>query len=337
MTLVQDNTLSFNLEPTFRCNLGCEMCPRFSSEDPHLDMSMDTYARIHAAMGYAHTVDFTGWGEPMLHPEIYNMIRAANDQGCVISMTSNGTILNRKNSLSLISAGMDRLTISVDGMTPQTFDAIRLGASFEQITRNLKQMSQLIQETQSSLELAVAFTIQHDNASELPLIVPWMRSVGSRVLHLKQLNVLSHIDDWERSFLKHGLASGDQDRAPIERLEKQIEEVLDRAQEAGIKVLVHSEFPMTREMKGRHCLATPLESVYFSYEGRVAPCCHFGHHVSRYFEAEYYSPSALFFGDIREKTFREVWEDDSFQSFRRGFVTQDFPEACKTCYLLYGK
>jgi MoaA/NifB/PqqE/SkfB family radical SAM enzyme len=34
--------VSFNLEPTFRCNLECEMCPRFSSVDPHLDMSMET-------------------------------------------------------------------------------------------------------------------------------------------------------------------------------------------------------------------------------------------------------------------------------------------------------
>ena len=108
----------------------------------------------------------------MLHREIYNMIRAAKDQGCVISMTSNGTILNRRNSLSLISAGMDRLTISVDGMTSQTFDAIRLGASFEQITKNLKELSQLVEETKSSLELAVAFTIQHANASDLSLTLP---------------------------------------------------------------------------------------------------------------------------------------------------------------------
>ena len=176
---MQNNTLSFNIEPTFRCNLGCEMCPRFSSEDPHLDMSMDTYERIHESMAFAHTVDFTGWGEPMLHRDIYTMIRAAKEQGCFITMTSNGTVLNRRNSLSLISAGMDRLTISVDGMTTATFDTIRLGASFEQITKNLKEFSQLVDETGSSLELGVAFTIQHANAAELPLIVPWMTSVSA--------------------------------------------------------------------------------------------------------------------------------------------------------------
>ena len=112
---------------------------------------------------------------------------------------------------------------------------------------------------------------------------------------------------------------------------------MDQAREVGITVRLHSEFPMTPVMKGRHCLATPMESVYFSYEGRVAPCCHFGHHVSRYFEGNFYPPSSLFFGDIREQSFLDVWQDDSFQTFRQGFITQDFPEACQTCYLLYGK
>lgn len=37
--------VSFNLEPTFRCNLEGEMCPRFSSEDPHPDMSMESSFR----------------------------------------------------------------------------------------------------------------------------------------------------------------------------------------------------------------------------------------------------------------------------------------------------
>ncbi len=71
--MLQPNSIAINLEPTFRCNLFCEMCPRFSSVDPHLDMSMETYSRIVDAMHLAHTVDFTGWREPMLHPHIYDM------------------------------------------------------------------------------------------------------------------------------------------------------------------------------------------------------------------------------------------------------------------------
>jgi MoaA/NifB/PqqE/SkfB family radical SAM enzyme len=90
-------------------------------------------------------------------------------------------------------------------------------------------------------------------------------------------------------------------------------------------------------MTPRHCIAAPLESAYFSYEGRVAACCHLGHHVSRYMDGSYYPPSALFFGDIRQQDFIDIWESPQFMDFRRGFSDLKYPEACRTCYLLYGK
>lgn len=332
-----DRFVSFNLEPTFRCNLGCEMCPRFSSEDPFLDMSMDTYYRIHEAMVYAHTVDFTGWGEPMLHADIYQMVRLAREQGCTTTMTSNGTIFNQRNSLALVKAGMDQLTVSVDGMTDETYNSIRLGTTFDSVTKKLKELSRIIEENHSSMTLGIAFTFQEQNAHELDLILPWMASVGVRLLHLKQLDVISNSQDWERSFLKYRLAPIQSSNGVLGRLETCISHLLKQAEKMGVKVLLHSEFPMSDQMKPRHCLATPLESAYFSYEGRMSPCCHFGHHVSRYFQGNLRPPSSLFFGDIRKQSFLEVWNDPLFQAFRNGFMTGDFPEACRTCYLLYGK
>lgn len=334
---MRPHSISFNLEPTFRCNLECPMCPRFSSEDPHLDMSMETYQRIHAAMDCAHTVDFTGWGEPTLHPEIYRMISMAKDKGCITTMTSNGTTLRERNARRLIEAGLDRLAVSVDGMRPETYEPLRIGATFEKLTRNLGRLTRQISELDSSLELAIAFTIQEHNASDLDRIVDWMQQVDARVLHLKQLNVISNEQDWGNSFLKYRLDPQAGDGAALARLEKRILRLRDQAQRAGIRFEMHSEFPMTERREGRHCLATPLESVYFSYEGRVAPCCHFGHHVSRYYEGEFSPPDSLFFGDIRTSSLEEIWADPDFQTFRQGFADESYPEACRSCYLLYGK
>ncbi len=334
---MREKSLSFNLEPTFRCNLGCEMCPRFSSEDPHLDMSERIYERIRSAMVYAHTVDFTGWGEPMLHPRIYEMVAQAKEMGCLATMTSNGTIFNERNSLSLIEAGMDRLTVSVDGMSPETFDAIRIGASFERVTANLQRLTRLVGARNSPLQLGIAFTIQESNAFELEEILPWMNRVGAQTLHIKQLNVISNSDDWNRSFLKYRLAPRQENGDRLSELEGRIEARASRAEDEGLEVLIHSEMPLQSRLVGRHCLATPLESVYFSFEGRMAPCCHFGHHVSRFFEGRFHPPSALFFGDIGQQDFLEVWNSAAFYQFRDGFEKEDYPEECRTCYLLYGK
>ncbi len=298
---------------------------------------METYARIHEAMISAHTVDFTGWGEPMLHGRIFEMIQMAKDQGSTTTMTTNGTTLNEKNSKKLIGTGLDRLAVSIDGMTPATYNSIRIGATFEKVTRNLKDLSRLVKQAESPLEFSVAFTLQENNARDLELIVPWMRSVDARVLHLKHLNVISNGEDWKNSFLKYLHPPVPENGSTLGKLEENIAGLANACKSAEIRLNMYSEFPMTPEIKGRHCLATPLNAVYFSYEGLVSPCCHFGHHVSRYFEGTFYPPSSLFYGDIRLQTFKEVWNDPEFKAFRKGFITKEFPQACRTCYLLYGK
>lgn len=334
---VSERSLVFKLEPTFRCNLECEMCPRFSSEDPHVDMAPEVYARICEAMSLAFAVDFTGWGESMLYKGIYAMIRQATDRGCQTYMTTNGTLLNEKNCHALIDAGMTQLAVSIDGMSPATYDVIRAGARFETVTGNVKRLSEVVRARESSLELAIAYTIQESNAHELDLLAPWLEDVGARVLHLKQLNVVSNAQDWQSSFLKYRLPPLAPDDGRMAGLEAAIVRAVEQCRAVGVQVYTPSELPMNGAMHGRHCIAEPLRSAYFSYDGMVAPCCHFGHHVSRYFEGQYIPPSALFFGDIRRQSFVEIWNSEPFRVFREGFVTGAFPEACRTCYLLYGK
>lgn len=300
-------------------------------------MSAGTYERICGHMHLAHTVDFTGWGEPLLHPRIYEMITAAKERGCVTTMTSNGTALNDRNASRLIESGLDYLTISVDGGTPETYNRIRAGSDFDKLSANLKSLSRQLTSARSGLELGIAFTIQEENADDLNAFVPWVISVGARTLHLKQLNAVSNPEDWQRSFLKYRLEPARPDGGRLRCVEDTIARVRLQAEKAGIRFLMHSEFPLSADLKGRHCLAAPLQSVYFSYEGRVSPCCHFGHHVSRYFDGKLIPPSSMSFGDIRTEDLDEIWARDGYGEFREGFQSASFPEACKTCYLLYGK
>ncbi|RPJ57410.1 MAG: radical SAM protein [Acidobacteria bacterium] len=330
-------SLSINLEPTFRCNLACEMCPRFSSEDPHLDMAAETYERICQFMSLAHTVDFTGWGEPLLHPRIFEMIRAAKTRGCVTSMTSNGTALNERNSASLLDSGLDRLAVSVDGVRAETYNAIRVGSSFDRIQVNISRLTHMIAQKNSRMELAIAYTLQECNADELNLVVPWVASVGGRVVHLKHVNAISTASDWDRSFLKYRLHPLKANNGRLEGLEAAIDGVMTKAARAGIKVMMHSEYPLTPQMRGRHCLATPLQSVYVSHDGKISPCCHLGHHVSRFFNGEPFPASSLIFGDIKSQDLEEVWESEDHRRFREAFEKANYPSACRTCYLLYGK
>lgn len=265
------------------------------------------------------------------------MLRMAREKGCLTTMTTNGTALNRKNTDSLISAGLGRLVVSVDGMTPETYDPIRIGASFTRLTQKLTTFGQQVVRDSADLEWGIAFTLQRSNADDLDLIPSWMQAVGAKVLHLKHLNVVSNRQDWDSSYLSSLFNPAKGSVEALRGLEQKIASVIEGCRKIGIRVYMHSELPMSSNLNGRHCLATPLESIYFSFEGKVAPCCHFGHRVSRFFEGDLYPPSSLFYGDIQTQTLEEVWNSAAFVSFRGGFQTGDFPQACRTCYLLYGK
>jgi len=339
--------LAFNIEPTFRCNLSCPMCPRLSSTDLHLDMSLETFERIAANFAFAHTVDFTGWGEPLMNKNVYHMIATARRHGCGATCTSNGTALNEENARRLIESGLNVLTVSIDGISRSVYEHVRVGADFEAVTNNLRRFSRLLHTGKRDASgprtsLCVAFTIQESNWEQLRGLVDWVEKVGAGLIHLKHLNVISTPEDLKNSLLKYGLEEPGHEscwRQPerLKRAEELMGLVCEEAAKRGIGALVHSEYPLTDEMRPRHCLAAPLDAVYFSYDGMVSPCCHFGHTVSRFFQGKYEAPRALFYGDIRRQEFQEVWNSPAFVAFRRGFLDADYPEACRSCYLLYGK
>ena len=278
-------------------------------------------------------------GQPLLHPRIFEMIRAAKTRGCLTSMTSNGTALNERNSASLLDSGLDRLAVSVDGIRPETYNAIRVGSSFERIPGEyLSTFPHDPAKRQPNRAVAIAYTLQECNADELDLVVPWMAVVGSRVLHLKHLNAVSNAGDWDRSFLRYKLRPLKANDGRLERVEAAIDRVMTRAPRAGIKVMMHSEYPLTPQMRGRPTAWPPRFSRSTSrMTARYSPCCHFGHHVSRFFNGESFPPASLVLGDIKTQDLDEAWDTPVYQRFREGFQTEEFPSACRTCYLLYRK
>ncbi|MBF0138197.1 MAG: radical SAM protein [Magnetococcus sp. DMHC-1] len=64
-------------------------------------------------------------GEPTLYPELKEYIQAVRPERNVVSVTTNGTLLDRENILALRQAGVDILTISLDSAKPEIHDAFR--------------------------------------------------------------------------------------------------------------------------------------------------------------------------------------------------------------------
>ncbi len=114
------------LSLTARCNLACPYCCPDLEEPPDLLTLAERLALVEAAVGLGvHTLRLTG-GEPLLHRRLEELIaalqplrqREPNDpRGALreIALTSNGVLLGAERARQLKAAGLDRITLSLDG------------------------------------------------------------------------------------------------------------------------------------------------------------------------------------------------------------------------------
>ncbi|MEB3105402.1 MAG: radical SAM protein [Cyanobacteriota bacterium] len=114
------------LSLTARCNLACPYCLPDGVEPPGLLTLAQRLRLIEAAVALgARSLRLTG-GEPLLHAGLEELIRAVQPLRArtaagpglqEIALTSNGTLLSADRAQTLRAAGLDRITLSLDGTT----------------------------------------------------------------------------------------------------------------------------------------------------------------------------------------------------------------------------
>jgi sulfatase maturation enzyme AslB (radical SAM superfamily) len=118
--------LSVNLELTNRCNLKCTFCPtadgRMLRARGHMDPAL--FDRALAGAGRLEFALLFQWGEPLLHPAFADLAARAARRGVRTLVTTNGTLLDDRRIAGLLAAGVDRVTVSVDG-DERTHEAVR--------------------------------------------------------------------------------------------------------------------------------------------------------------------------------------------------------------------
>ena len=103
--------------PIRRCNLACTYCNEF--DDHSAPVPTDTMLeRIdHLTRLGTANIEISG-GEPLLHPDLADIIRRIRHNGALAGLITNGYLLNEKRIASFNDAGLDHLQISIDNVTP---------------------------------------------------------------------------------------------------------------------------------------------------------------------------------------------------------------------------
>jgi len=127
------------IEPTNRCNIQCTMCPNKDFKKEELGfMDFDLYKNIiDQSSGWVHDVNLHHRGEPLLHPQLPEMVEYAANKGIKVKLHTNATGLTEKISTRLISSGLRLISFSFDGHTANVYEKIRVGADFEKTLNNI--------------------------------------------------------------------------------------------------------------------------------------------------------------------------------------------------------
>jgi radical SAM protein with 4Fe4S-binding SPASM domain len=127
-----------NLETTNFCNLRCISCPQRGEMTRKKGfMKMDLFKKIiNESSGNVRNIQLHLFGEPLLHPDIIPQLVYAKKKGIALSIFTNGALLNEKLSKAL-SKYAERVVISFNGATKETYEKIQKGSNFEKTMKQI--------------------------------------------------------------------------------------------------------------------------------------------------------------------------------------------------------
>ena len=103
--------------PIRRCNLACTYCNEFDDFSPPVPLE-EMKKRLDILAGMGTSIITISGGEPLLHPELDEIIRHIRRRGMIAGMITNGFLLTRNRIQELNDAGLEHLQISIDNTMP---------------------------------------------------------------------------------------------------------------------------------------------------------------------------------------------------------------------------
>ena len=170
------------------CNLTCIHCPHptfkksqhydGSMLEPALNRKMAEEVKEYGR-GITNYIRYTSNGEPMLHKNIMELLTdSKNLSGTMVTLTTNGTLLNNKNIEQLIDTDIDIVDISIDAYHDETYERIRHG-SLNITRKNVQNLIKTINDVGSNLKVVVSYIEQPENLDETDLFKQYWKTEGA--------------------------------------------------------------------------------------------------------------------------------------------------------------
>ncbi|NIM05234.1 MAG: radical SAM protein [Armatimonadetes bacterium] len=294
--------LSWNI--TRQCNLDCSHCYRDARENRDPDeLTTEEGLRLIEEIGrVGFRVLILSGGEPLMRPDLYDLISAAQARGIRPVLGTNGTLITEEAARRLHTAGLARAGISLDSIDSDYHNRLRGSpTAWQEAVAGMRACREI------GLPFQVNTTVTQQNEDQLLQITDLARDLGAAGHHV---------------FFLVPTGRGRQlveDMVEAKRCEQLLEALLKRQQEGDleIKPTCAPQFIRVAERLGvpirfhTGCLAGRTYCVVIP-NGEVQPCP--------------YLPMRV--GNVRERPFSEIWERaELFRSLRE----ESLEGACGRC------
>lgn len=280
----------------YLCNLRCPHCPTglmnsgntAAGPIPRKDLTFENLDFILSRIGSIHRVSLFGWGEPFLNKDIFPMIRRLQEENKYIYMDSNLSIKKTSIIDRIAESNIHFLSVSLDGVDEQSYAHYRIRGSFD---------------------LAFANMLRLNKAPNGPKRVEWQYILSKKNQHLLEAaKTMARSDDVPFRSFDMGLYSD----IFFNFTDAMKKEWWTEEQQA-------SSFVESKETRPSTCHYM-YEEPFIDTDGKVYPCCNAPHAPKSVLDEGYENV----FGDLRENTLAEIWNNDHYQFSRSMFTGRPY-------------
>lgn len=312
------------LEITTDCNLNCRMCMRHSWEVPVCNMSSETFGaliRELRQMPSVSTVNFSGFGEPTVHPQFFEFFLKVKEAGLRAELVTNGTTLETDCLEKLLELELDKLVVSLDG-TDSPPDASFHNESIERVHANMRRLFMMkIVRGLRRPEVGLEFVASQRNIDQLPALkrLAWKLGFSSILV----TNLVPYTAELADDVLYQKWTTARRDSVPsvwnptvdLPRLDPHSEarQALEQLCAVGTRVRVDGNDVVGGAM---YCRFVNEGCVAVTPDGSVSPCLPLMHSHSYYFRQEKRDIRACHFGNLNETPLRDIWSSPAYRAFR---------------------
>jgi radical SAM protein with 4Fe4S-binding SPASM domain len=287
--------VSISFEPTTSCNLRCPECPSglrsFTRETGMLDPEFfkQTIDELYKDILY---LTFYFQGEPFLHPQFSEMVKYASGKKIYTATSTNAHFLNEETSKKIVQSGLDRLIISLDGTTQETYEQYRIGGSLEKVLAGARNVVEWKRRLKSKTpHLIFQFLVVSHNEHQVDELHQLAQEIGVDEVAFKTAQVYEY---------EHG-----NDLIPVNEKYSRYKKKADGTWAIKNKLL-------------NHCWKM-WHSCVITWDGKIVPCC---------FDKD----ASHVMGSLQQKSFSEIWKSEPYQNFRQSLLkSRSEIEICKNC------